>query len=140
MAPEISDVAVESPDSAARPVGEATTIIHGKGLVVGQAQGRARKIVTLEEEPDVGTEDIVLFTAPINPTAGFTPILLALIMRVRAMVTQERLTNTNHIVQIARECAVPIVQITPAQMETIPDGATLWLDGADGTLNLQPQE
>jgi len=85
----------------------------------------------------VTDQELLLFTAPINPTAGYTPVLLSLMLRVRGMVTQEHLTNTNHIAQIARECNVPIVQISPADMDRIPDGAKLSLDGMRGLVTIR---
>ena len=51
-------------------------------------------------------------------------------------VTQEGLTNTNHIAQIARECGVPIVQISPEEMDRLDEGARLALDGSEGTVTI----
>ena len=113
---------------------DAGLVIKGRGLVTGQASGTAHKIESLEEEHTVTDQDVLLFTKPINPTAGFTPILLSLMLRVQGMITQERLTNTTHIVQIARECGVPIVQVSPADTTRIPDGSMLSLDGSKGTV------
>ena len=133
--PPIQPTITNEQEQTVEPVqADAGLVIKGRGLVTGQASGTAHKIESLEEEHTVTDQDVLLFTKPINQTAGFTPILLSLMLRVQGMITQERLTNTTHIVQIARECGVPIVQVSPADTTRIPDGSMLSLDGSKGTV------
>lgn len=43
-------------------------------------------------------------------------------------------TYTHHIAQIARECGVPVLEISPSDLDHIPDSARVTVDGAAGTV------
>ena len=113
-------------------------LIQGTGAVPGQNGGRARKIESLDESGTVGAEHVLLFAQPMQFMAGHTPVLFSLTLRVRGIVC---LTSSfglmYHLAQIARECGVPIVLISPEDMARIPEGAELELDGSQGTVTIR---
>ena len=117
---------------------ESAALIQGTGAVPGQNDGRARKIESLDESDTVGAEHVLLFAQPMQFMAGHTPILFSLTLRVRGMVC---ITSSfglmYHLAQIARECGVPIVLISPEDMARIPEGAELELDGLQGTVTIR---
>ena len=112
--------------------------IPGKGSVPGQCSGLVRKVNSLAEVEFAGEEHVLLFVQPVQPRAANTPALLSAMLRVRGIVAvQGPMMWMHHLAQIARECGVPIVQISPEDMARIPDGAELAIDGSKGTVILQ---
>jgi len=117
---------------------KSVSLIQGTGSVAGKSSGTARKIDSLEEADIVDTKHVLLFAQPLQLTAPDTPTLFSLMLRVRGMVClQGPMMWTHHIGQIARECGVPIVLISPEDMARIPQGAELELDGLQGTVAIQ---
>jgi hypothetical protein len=123
-------------DSA--PTGESASRIQGTGAVAGKNSGIARKIESLGESDRVGAEHVLLFAKDMQFLAGHTPMLFSLTLRVRGMVCPSSSFGLMyHLAQIARECGVPIVLVSPADMRRIPEGAELELDGSQGTVTIR---
>jgi phosphohistidine swiveling domain-containing protein len=114
-----------------------TSIIAGTGWVPGQNNGITRKIESIEEADAITDGHVVLFTKAMQLTGTYVMTLLSLMLRVRDVVIQHGPTWMHHIGQIARECGVPIVQISPADMARIPEGSELVVDGSAGTVTIQ---
>ena len=112
------------------------SVIAGTGLVIGSDTGIAHRIASLDEANTVTGEHVLLFASPCPATCAYSGILLSLMLRVHGMITLYGFTNTNHIAQIARECGVPIVQLSQEDMARTPDGSRLSLDGSRGTVTL----
>jgi len=119
-----------------KPIIESTALIQGTGA--GKNSGSARKIESLDESDTVGAEHVLLFAQPMQFMAGHTPTLFSLTLRVRGMIClSSSFGLMYHLAQIARECGVPIVLISPEDMARIPEGAELELDGAQGTVTIR---
>lgn len=111
-------------------------IIEGTRCVPGEGLGVARKIESLDEADTVTDQHVLLFTKTVQPTGVYISILLSLMLRIRGMIVQHGPSWLHHIGQIARECGVPIVQISPEDMACIPEGRKLALDGTKGTVTI----
>ncbi|MFN8493084.1 MAG: PEP/pyruvate-binding domain-containing protein [Caldilineaceae bacterium] len=112
-------------------------VIQGRGHSPGQAKGIAHKIATLDESSTVTDQHILILTQTIKPTSQYSALLLALILRVRGIIiVQAGETYTHHIAQIARECGVPVLEISPSAIDHIPDSAGLVVDGSAGSVTL----
>ena len=73
-----------------------------------------------------------------QPKAQNTPTLFAALLRVKGIVAVNGpMMWMHHLAQIARECGVPVVQISPEDMARIPDGSELAIDDSEGRLILQ---
>ena len=111
------------------------TRIHGRGLSPGRAEGIAHKIATLAEADTAANRHILFLTKTLQPTSQYCALLLSLILRVQGIViVQFGSTYTHHIAQIARECGVPVLEIAPGDIDQIPEGAKVMVDGAQGTV------
>lgn len=117
---------------------EAGTVIAGKPAGPGSSQGVVRRIETLEEGDDVGREeDVVVLVKPIQSTNWHVPLLFSMLLRVRGLVVPDAPGMwMNHISQIARECRVPIVQVTPSDLERLVEGHRVEVDGTRGIVTL----
>ncbi|MCB0182689.1 MAG: hypothetical protein KDE31_00410, partial [Caldilineaceae bacterium] len=116
-------------------VKNAKTVIHGRGHSAGRASGIAHKIETLGESDTTTDQHILILTKPIQPTSQYSALLLSLILRVQGIiVVQAGQTYTHHIAQIARECGVPVLEISPDNLDHIPARAELMVDGSAGTV------
>lgn len=135
-----------APDNAARATpstnertakASAEAVIHGRGSSPGRAKGIAHKIETFDEAGAVTDQHVLVLTKPVTPTHQYTGMLLTLILRVRGIIiVQAGNTYTHHIAQIARECAVPVLEISPDDLDHIPESAELVVDGSAGTVTI----
>ena len=113
------------------------TLVQGKGAVPGKNSGRARRIDALDEADTIDAGEVVLFAQSPQVFAGDTPTLLSITLRASGMVCLEGPFGLMyHLAQVARECGVPIVLVSPADMRRIPEGARLELDGTRGTVRV----
>ena len=133
----------ERPLQAAQPTKQGilsaapAALVQGKGAVPGQNSGRARRIYALDEADTIDAGDVVLFAQSPQVFAGDTPTLLSLTLRASGMVCLEGPFGLMyHLAQVARECGVPIVLVSPADMGRLPEGARLELDGKRGTVRV----
>lgn len=118
-------------------VNNAKTVIHGRGHSSGQARGIAHKIEALSESDTATAQHILILTKTIQPTSQYSALLLSLVLRVQGIVVvQAGHTYTHHIAQIARECGVPVLEISPDDLDHIPYSARLVVDGAEGTVTI----
>ena len=86
----------------------------------------------------MGEGRVLLFARPMQPKAQNTPTLFAALLRVKGIVAVNGpMMWMHHLAQIARECGVPVVQISPQEMVRIPDGSEIAIDGSKGTLSLK---
>jgi len=116
---------------------EPGALIQGKGAVAGKNSGRARRIDALDEADTIDAGEVVLFAQSPQVFAGDTPTLLSITLRASGMVCLEGPFGLMyHLAQVARECGVPIVLVSPADMRRIPEGARLELDGKRGTVRV----
>lgn len=114
-----------------------TVLVQGKGAVPGKNSGRARRIYALDEADTVDAGEVVLFAESSQVFSGDTPTLLSLTLRASGMVCLEGPFGLMyHLAQVARECGVPIVLVSPTDMRRIPEGARLELDGKRGTVKV----
>ena len=112
-------------------------LVQGKGAVPGKNSGRARRIDALDEADTIDAGDVVLFAESPQVFSGDTPTLLSLTLRASGMVCLEGPFGLMyHLAQVARECGVPIVLVSPADMRRIPEGVWLELDGKRGTVRV----
>ena len=121
------------------PVAEdgSQTVIQGRGHSPGQAKGVAHKIATLSESDTATDQHILILTKTVKPTSSYSALLLTLILRVQGIiVVQSGQTYTHHIAQIARECGVPVLEISPSDIDHIPDNIELVVDGSEGTVTI----
>ena len=99
------------------------TVVSGRGFTPWAGSGVACKINSLDDAHVVTDQHVLLFGRTVRPTSQHGPVLLSLTLRVRGIVVQQGDFFMHHIGQIARECGVPIVDISPADMARIPNGA-----------------
>ncbi len=124
--------------TSAPPEDRAEAVINGTGLSPGRAQGLAQKIDSLEEVDRAAELNVLVLAKTVQPTSAYSALLLSLILRVQGMVVaQSGNTYTHHMSQIARECGVPIVQISPDDAALIADGDELLLDASEGTVTVR---
>ncbi|MBV7334552.1 hypothetical protein KFU94_41210 [Chloroflexi bacterium TSY] len=115
----------------------AEAVIQGRGCSPGRATGIAHKIETFDESDTVTDQHVLILTQPVTPTHQYTGMLLTLILRVRGIViVQSGQTYTHHIAQIARECGVPVLEVSTSQLDHIPDNMELVVDGSEGTVTI----
>lgn len=120
-------VAIPTPDATPG------TVLHGEGLAPGQVTGIARKTLDLNDATfldSLTTDDIVVY-----PGYRTWPDWLSLFTVVKGVVTVQGV-QLHHAAQIARECGVPYVNLSQHSWESIPEQATLTLDGAQGTVTI----
>ncbi|MBI4575881.1 MAG: hypothetical protein HY722_06425 [Planctomycetes bacterium] len=100
----------------------------GVGCAPGRARGVARVLLRLDDAPRLARGE-VLVTAFTDP--GWTPVL----GRAGAVVTETG-GLLSHAAVIAREYGIPAVLAVEGATSAIPDGATLEVDGAAGTVRV----
>lgn len=60
-----------------------------------------------------------------------------MLLRVRGLIVPDAPGMwMNHISQIARECRVPIVRVTPSDLDRLVEGCRIDVDGTRGTVTL----
>lgn len=116
---------------------ESGTLIQGKGNVPGKNRGFVHKIASFDQADKVTDEQVLFFNKTMQLTSEYVTTLLSLMLRIRGLVVQLGPTWMHHIGQIARECGVPVVQISPEDMARIEEGVEVEVDGTKGTVTIQ---
>ena len=110
-----------------RPVHEARQIA-GLGVCSGSATGRACVITDPADPGDLEPGDILI--APITDPA-WTPLFLA-----AAGVVVDVGAQMSHAAIVARELGIPAVVSATGASQTIPNGATITVDGTNGLVTV----
>ena len=112
-------------------VEQAGNVLSGQGVSPGVARGRARVILSAEAGVEATIEDGEILVAPITDTA-WTPLFWP-----AAGVVVERGGMLSHASTVARELGLPAVVGVANATRLIPDGATVTVDGAAGTVTIE---
>ena len=112
----------------ARRVDHDTRVIHGLGVCSGSATGTARVVMDPTDPGDLEPGDILI--APITDPA-WTPLFLA-----AAGVVVDVGAQMSHAAIVARELGIPAVVSATGASQTIPNGATVTVDGTAGTVTV----
>jgi pyruvate,water dikinase len=112
-----------------RPDGTARTIT-GMGVCSGEATGTARVITDPTDPGQLTPGDILV--APITDPA-WTPLLLA-----AAGVVVDVGAQQSHAAIVSRELGIPTVVSATEASSTIPDGATVTVNGSTGVVTVHP--
>jgi pyruvate,water dikinase len=120
-----------APQPLAAPAG---TVLVGQGFSPGRVSGICRKaprVSDLAFLDSLTAEHIILCPGAQTWDTDW----LSLLMVARGLVTVQG-SGLHHAVQIARECAVPFINLPGAELASIPDGARVTLDGEAGTVTV----
>ena len=112
----------------ARRVDHDARVIHGLGVCSGSATGTARVVMDPTDPGDLEPGDILI--APITDPA-WTPLFLA-----AAGVVVDVGAQMSHAAIVARELGIPAVVSATGASQTIPNGATVTVDGTAGTVTV----
>ena len=125
-APTLSDMRLRSVSGADKAA--AGTVLAGAAGSGGSATGRAR--VILDATDPVGLEPGDVLIAPQTDPA-WVPLFVpaaAVVVNVGAL--------GSHAMIVSRELGIPCVVSVPDATQTIPDGATVTVDGNAGTVTV----
>jgi pyruvate,water dikinase len=103
-------------------------VLTGVAGSPGVAEGTARIVLDPADPPDLGPGDIMV--APLTDPA-WTPLFMA----VDAVVVNVG-GQISHAVIVSRELGLPCVVSVADASTRIPEGATIRVDGAAGTVTL----
>ena len=118
------------PKEAAEPVSSAT--YEGLGVSPGSATGRARVVTSAEAATSAMLEPGEILVAPVTD-AAWTPLFIP-----AAGVVVETGGILSHAATVAREFGIPAVAQIRGITSLIPDGATVTIDGSNGTVTVEP--
>ncbi len=118
------------PKEAAEAVTSAS--YEGLGVSPGQASGKARVIQSAEAAIAAVLEPGEILIAPVTD-AAWTPLFIP-----AAGVVVETGGILSHAATVAREFGIPAVAQIRGVTSLIPDGATVTIDGATGTVTVEP--
>lgn len=109
-------------------------VLRGRGFGGGMATGRARKVVNLLDPTvleSLGEDDVLVLP---HATAFHHADWHSLLTLVKAVVSPGR--PSHHLAQVARECGVPLVGHVSGDLDAIPEGATIQVDGSNGLVKM----
>ncbi len=118
------------PKEAAEPVSSAT--YEGLGVSPGSATGKARVVTSAEAATSAMLEPGEILVAPVTD-AAWTPLFIP-----AAGVVVETGGILSHAATVAREFGIPAVAQIRGITSLIPDGATVTIDGSNGTVTVEP--
>ncbi len=118
------------PMEAAEPVSSAT--YEGLGVSPGSATGKARVVTSAEAATSATLEPGEILVAPVTD-AAWTPLFIP-----AAGVVVETGGILSHAATVAREFGIPAVAQIRGITSLIPDGATVTIDGSNGTVTVEP--
>jgi phosphohistidine swiveling domain-containing protein len=101
-------------------------VVKGAGVSPGSYRGRARVIDAIAEAATLQPGDILVTRATTPAWTPFFGVVSALVINVGGMLS--------HAAIVAREFGLPAVVGTINGTALIPDGATITVDGATGTV------
>lgn len=124
--------------AAARPTPPGQ-VIAGRGYSPGEVTGTAHRAADMTDPVflDSLRREHILVCLP-QAFDGLTD-WLAILLTVRGLVSLDGPSRLHHAVQLARECGVPMINLKGVAAESLPDGSGLALDGAAGTVSVEPQ-
>ncbi|WP_193104357.1 PEP/pyruvate-binding domain-containing protein [Brachybacterium sp. FME24] len=102
---------------------------HGVPASGGTATGTVRLIDGPDDFPRVGTGDVLVCR---STDPAWTPLF-----RIAGAVVTETGGVLSHAAILARELGIPAVLAVPGALQRIPDGATVTVDGDDGTIQVR---
>jgi phosphohistidine swiveling domain-containing protein len=129
-APQMANEPKAPPTERLKEVGADENVLRGQGFGGGIATGYARKIYSLSDAnvlESLGPNDILILP---HETAFHYADWHSLLMVVKAVVTPGR--PSHHLAQVARECGVPLVGHVVGDLDTIPEGMMVRVDGSNG--------
>ncbi len=121
------------PEKSSKP-GAIEQTYKGKGFSGGFVSGNARKIENLfdEEELDSLYENDILILP--YETAFHYADWHSLLTVIKAVVSPGR--PSHHLAQVARECCVPLVGHVSGDLNKIPEGISITVDGTKGLIRV----
>jgi phosphohistidine swiveling domain-containing protein len=113
------------------------SVLQGQGLASGYARGISSKVASLEERDYIDTlrSEHILVCGSDPHGAHDRRDWYSLLLVVRALVTVGE-AGLHHATQIARECGTPFVNLTEDDLDAIPDGVPIEVDGRKGTVTI----
>jgi pyruvate,water dikinase len=133
--PECDTRSDEAPSAdGPRTENDALHVFRGRGLSGHRITGRARKVTDLRDGTTLSriTNDDVLVLP--HESAFHYADWHSVLTIVRGVVSPGR--PSHHLTQVARECGVALVGFIPGDLQTIPEGATLHVDGTTGVVEI----
>lgn len=110
-------------------------VLRGRGFGGGVATGRARQVINLLDATvleSLGEDDVLVLP---HETAFHYADWHSLLTVIKAVVSPGR--PSHHLAQVARECGVPLVGHVTGNLDAIPEGATIRVDGANGLVQIE---
>ena len=110
-------------------------VLRGRGFGGGIATGRARKVINLLDATvleSFGEDDVLVLP---HETAFHYADWHSLLTVIKAVVSPGR--PSHHLAQVARECGVPLVGHVMGDLDAIPEGATIRVDGLSGLVHTE---
>jgi len=104
------------------------TILRGIGAATGVYEGRARVVHTLGEAHRIESGDVLICPATTPEWTPYFGVIGALVSDVGGLLT--------HAAVVAREFGIPAVVGAADATHIIPDGATVRVEGATGTVTI----
>ena len=111
------------------------TLFQGEGIVPGKASGIAYKIKNLDDPGSVDrlSSEHILVCGRDGFNEQWRRDWYSLFMVARGLVTVQG-AQLHHATQIARECGVPFINLPDINLDSLPDGIKIEIDGRTGTL------
>ncbi len=113
---------------AVRIAAPTATVVSGVGASRGIVTGRARVVRSLMEADDLSEGDILICPSTSPPWTPYFSVVAAVVTNSGGVLS--------HAAIEAREYGIPAVVGTHDATERIPDGTTVQVDGAAGTITL----
>jgi hypothetical protein len=123
---------IQAESSSAVDSSPAPTSFSGEGMVAGQVTGRARLVYDLYDPAlldSLSTNDILVLP---YEYAFFYSNWHSLLTLVRGVVSPGK--PSHHLIQVARECRVPVVGQVVGDLGTIHEGVEIRIDGRTGEI------
>jgi phosphohistidine swiveling domain-containing protein len=111
---------------------EDVPIIEGRGIAPGRTKGFARCVHNLLNPAVLSTFQNHHVLVCTGGGIGRNTDWLSLLMVVKGLVTSSNGPHLHHAAQIARECGVPYVQVSPDNIGLISDDQAIEIDGHSG--------
>jgi phosphohistidine swiveling domain-containing protein len=111
------------------------TLFQGEGIVPGKARGIAYRIKNLDDAGAVDwlSSEHILVCGRDGFNEQWRRDWYSLFMVARGLVTVQG-AQLHHATQIARECGVPFINLPDFNLDDMPDGIKIEIDGRMGTL------
>jgi phosphohistidine swiveling domain-containing protein len=112
-------------------------VFQGEGIAPGKARGTAYQVKNLNSPDfmDQLTGEHILICGRDEHNAQWRRDWYALFMIVRGLAFVEG-AQLHHATQIARECGIPFINLRGEDLEQLPDGCQVEIDGQAGTMRI----